>query len=250
MSFFENPDWFGRPGPFAYNTEYIIATILLVVLAFIFPILLRKKQPTTIKKILIILWIIALVLDVVKYTYSFINNLTNGVTDIGSFDFPLWTCSMFLVLMPIALFCKNEKVSRACLAFICTISFFAGMVNFAVPNEESLFSFFGLHKIIYHYMLMLTPAIVLGTGYFKLRFKDIYGIMIIFVSFGVPVYIFNVIFKQDYMFTYDGSWLPMDVSFIPSKILYTLLVLVVYVCVALLFIAINIGLSKLCKKKS
>ena len=124
------------------------------------------------------------------------------------------------------------------------------MVNFAVPNEESLFSFFGLHKIIYHYMLMLTPAIVLGTGYFKLRFKDIYGTMIIFVSFGVPVYIFNAIFKQDYMFTYNGSWLPMDVSFIPSKILYTLLVLVVYVCVALLFIAINIVLSKLCKKKS
>ena len=45
MNFFTNPDWFGRPGPFAYNTEYIIATILLVVLAFIFPILRRINDP-------------------------------------------------------------------------------------------------------------------------------------------------------------------------------------------------------------
>ncbi len=250
MNFFTNPDWFGRPGPFAYNTEYIIAIVLLISLAFVLPCLLRKKQTSTIKKVLIALWIVAVVLDVTKYTYSFVSNLSSASPRIENMDFPLWTCSMFLYLMPIALFCKNEKVSRACLAFVCSISFFAGIVNFAIPAEESLFSFFGLHKIIYHYILMLTPAIMLGTGYFKFQLKDILGIMIVFVIFGVPVYVFNVIFKQDYMFTYDGSWLPIDVSFIPSKALYTLIAIVAYAAVAMMVIGIDIGLRKLFKKKT
>ena len=250
MNFFTNPDWFGRPGPFAYNTEYIIAIVLLISLAFVLPCLLRKKQASTIKKVLIALWIVAVVLDVTKYTYSFVSNLSSASPRIENMDFPLWTCSMFLYLMPIALFCKNEKVSRACLAFVCSISFFAGIVNFAIPAEESLFSFFGLHKIIYHYILMLTPAIMLGTGYFKFQLKDILGIMIVFAIFGVPVYVFNVIFKQDYMFTYDGSWLPIDVSFIPSKALYTLIAIVAYAAVAMMVIGIDIGLRKLFKKKT
>jgi hypothetical protein len=99
-------------------------------------------------------------------------------------------------------------------------------------------------------MLMLTPAIMLGTGYFKMQLKDIFGIMIILVVFGVPVYVFNAIFKQDYMFTYDGSWLPIDVSFIPSKALYTLIVIVMYAAVAMMVIGIDIGLRKLFKKKT
>ena len=250
MNFFTNPDWFGRPGPFAYNLEYIIFIALSLIMAVVIPILLRKKSTKTIKMILIVLWAVAVFLDILKYGYSWISNIVNGTFTVNNLDFPLWTCSMFLYLMPIVFFCKNEKVSRACAAFICTISFFAGMVNFAIPCEESLFSFYGLHKTLFHYILMLTPAIMLGTGYFKLKLKDIFGIMIVFAIFGVPVYIFNAIFKMDYMFTYDGSWLPIDASFISFKPLYTLLVIVVYALVALLFIGIDVGVRKIFKKKS
>ena len=42
--FFESNDWFGRPGPFAYNTEYIIFIVLSLVFAVVLPILLRKKR--------------------------------------------------------------------------------------------------------------------------------------------------------------------------------------------------------------
>ena len=250
MNFFSSPDWFGRPGPFAYNAEYIIFIFISVIFSFVLPILLRKSNKKTIKTILIVLWSGAVLLDLLKYGYGFINNVTNGVKGIGNYDIPLWTCSMFLYIMPFVLFSNNEKASRACSAFVCTISFFAGMVNFAIPCDDSLFSFYGMHKTLYHYILMLTPAIMLGTGYIKLRIKDLYGIMAVLLIFGVPVYIFNVIYKQDYMFTYDGSWLPIDVSSIAStKPIYTLLCLVVYACVAIACIGIDIGVRKLFKKK-
>ncbi len=251
MNFFTNPDWFGRSGPFAYNVEFIVCTVLLVALTFIIPILLRKKEQKTIKTILIVLWGVAVFLDLTKYGYSFINNVVNGTLTLATLDVPLWTCSMFLYLMPVALFCKKEVVSRACMAFICSISFFAGIINFAMPCEESLFSFMGLHKSLYHYTLMLTPAIALGCGYFKLKLKDMGSIMATLVAFGIPVYIFNAITKQDYMFTYDGSWLPIDMStVIPFKPLYTLLSLVLYALVALMMIGIDIGVRKLAKKKA
>ena len=72
----------------------------------------------------------------------------------------------------------------------------------------------------------------------------------ILIIFAVPVYIFNAIAKQDYMFTYDGSWLPIDVSFISFKPLYTILVLIVYALIALMVIGIDIGVRKLCNKKT
>ena len=249
MNFFTNPDWFGRPGPFAYNLEYIVFIVLAIVFAFVLPILLRKKDKKTIKTTLMILWIIAVCLDLLKYGYSLIYNICNDSLSLQTLDLPLWTCSMFLYLMPITLFCKNEKVSRASTAFICTISFFAGMVNFAIPCEESLFSFYGLHKTVFHYILMLTPAVMLGTGYIKLKLKDLIPVMLVLIVFGIPVYVFNAIAQQDYMFTYDGSWLPIDVSFISCKPLYTALVLIVYAVLALLVIGIDIGVRKLYKKK-
>ena len=250
MNFFTNPDWFGRPGPFAYNTEFIICAILLVALTFIIPILLRGKEQKTIKTILIVLWSVAVFLDLLKYGYSLISNIVSGTLTLATLDVPLWTCSMFLFLMPIALFCKKEQIARACMAFICSISFFAGIINFAMPCDESLFSFLGLHKTLYHYMLMLTPAIALGCGYFKLKLQDMGGIMATLVIFGIPVYVFNVITKQDYMFIYDGSWLPIDMStVIPFKPLYTLLSLVLYALVALMMIGIDIGVRKLAKKR-
>ena len=251
MNFFTNPDWFGRPGPFAYNAEFIICALLLVALTFIIPILLRKKENAPIKTILIVLWGVAVFLDLLKYGYSLISNIVNHTLSLATLDVPLWTCSMFLYIMPIALFSKREKLSRACMAFICSISFFAGFINFAMPCEESLFSFLGLHKTIYHYILMLTPAIALGCGYFKLKLKDLSGIMATLVIFGIPVYIFNAITKQDYMFTYDGSWLPVDMStVITVKPLYTLLSLVLYALVALMMIGIDVGVRKLASKKA
>ena len=250
MNFFTNPDWFGRSGPFAYNIDYIVFIILAITLAFVLPILLRKAQTKTIKNILIALWILALVLDIPKYAYNWVTNFSKDIVVINDLDFPLWTCSLYLYLMPIALFSKNEKLSRGCFAFICTISFFAGIVNFAVPSDDSLFSFYGMHKIVYHYILMLTPAIILGTGYLKLRLTDIFGSMSVLVIFGIPIYIFNAIFKQDYMFTYNGSWLPVDVSFISFKPLYTLFSLFLYAVITLLVIGIDIGVRKLFNKKS
>ena len=251
MKFFTNPDWFNRPGPFAYNIDYIIFIVLAIAFAFVLPIILKKAKQKTIKITLIALWGVAVVLDALKYGYGLISNLSNGVKGVANYDIPLWTCSMFLYLMPFVLFCKNEKISRACSAFICTISFFAGLVNFAVPCDDSLFSFYGMHKTVYHYILMLTPAIMLGTGFIKLKLKDVLGVMIVFMVFAVPVYVFNAVYKQDYMFTYNGSWLPFDASAIFTiKPLYTLLSIVAYAVVTLLFIGIDIGVRKLFKKKS
>jgi hypothetical protein len=251
MSFFNSPDWFGRPGPFAYNLDYIVFIAISIIFAFVLPIALRGAKEKTVKITLIALWALAVLLDTLKYGYGIIVNLSNGVTGIGNYDIPLWTCSMFLYLMPFALFCKNKRVADACAAFVCTISFFAGIVNFAVPCDDSLFSFYGMHKTVYHYVLMLAPAIMLGVGRVKLKPGDIRGIMLVFTVFAIPVYIFNFIFRQDYMFTYDGSWLPIDVSAISAiKPLYILICLAVYALVAMLFIGIDIGVRRIFKKKS
>ena len=245
LNFFAMPDWFGRPEPYGFNLERIIFVVMCILACCIVPILLRNKPKAT-KRVILCLWIVALGLDIIKYifynAYCIVNNL-----DFSEFELPLWTCTIYLYLVPISLFNKNEKVKNACNAFICSISMVGGFINFLFPSE-SIFSFMGLHTFIYHFILLITPIIMLVTGYYKPNFFHFKGAILIFVIYAIPVFIFNNIFAQDYMFIYDGSWFgPMAdfASVMPHRLVWTAVCVIGHAAVAALTLFIE---SKLIKK--
>ena len=89
---------------------------------------------------------------------------------------------------------------------------------------------------------------MLVTGYYKPNFFHFKGAILIFVIYAIPVFIFNNIFAQDYMFIYDGSWFgPMAdfASAMPHRLVWTAVCVIGHAAVAALTLFIE---SKLIKK--
>jgi uncharacterized membrane protein YwaF len=190
-------------------------------------------------------WIFALALDLVKYIFYNAYCITNDLP-LDKFEFPFWTCSIFLFVIPISLFCKNERVRGACNAFICSISMLGGFINFLFPTD-SLFSFMGLHTFLYHFALLITPIIMLSSGYYKPKPRHITGAILIFLIYGIPVYVFNCIFDQDYMFTYSGEWFgPMAelAAIMPHRLVWTLACVLGHALVTALIILLEAKLTQ------
>ena len=246
LNFFAMEDWFGRPEPYGFNIERIIFIIISIFLCCYIPIKLKKHNKLT-RKVILSFWIFALILDIIKYVfyngYCYVNNLP-----LSKYEFPLWTCTIFLIVLPLSLFSKNEKVKNASDAFLCSISFIGGIINFLFPTE-SLFSFMGLHTFLYHFVLTIVPIIMLTTGYYKPKVRHSMGAILIFIIYAIPVFIINNIYKLDYMFIYDGSWFGPMADFaklMPHRLIWTLVCVIGHSIVAILIIIIE---NRLINKK-
>ena len=251
MEFFRKEDWFNREGPYFYNAEHIIFIILALATCVAVPLLLRKKSPKTIKIVLICLWATALALDLIKYVQWWIGDAIGyGPFSVGT-ELPLYTCSIFLYAVPVALFVRNDLIKRSLCAFLCTISLFGGLINFFLSFtliNNSLFSFYGLHTCLYHMMLLLVPMIMLITGYYRPQWRDFVNAFVVFAIVAAPVFIFNCIFTTDYMYLYDGSDLaPFAViaDAMPHHLLWTVVVTLGYALVCIMVLACEIGITKL-----
>ena len=62
----------------------------------------------------------------------------------------------------------------------------AGIAGIAV----GAFSFMGMHTFLYHFILLVTPIIMLVTGYYKPKFEDLRAhltlMLVLFPPFCVP----------------------------------------------------------------
>ena len=247
LDFFSDKDWFNRPEPYGFNLERIIF-ILICIFVSVFLIIKLKKDVNATKKVILSFWIFSVILDLIKYIFYNSYCIKNGLS-FDKLEFPLWTCSIYLFVVPLSLFNKNQKIKDACNAFICSISMIGGFINFLFPSE-SLFSFMGLHTFLYHFMLLITPIIMLSSGYYKPNFNHYKGAILIFIIYAIPVFIYNNIFEQDYMFTYDGSWFgPMAdfAAIMPHRFIWTITCVLGHILATILMIFIE---SELIKKMS
>ena len=248
LDFFAVSDWFGRPEPYGYNLERISFALVCALLCVFIPVRLKKDVKAA-KGAILGFWILAVVLDLIKYIFYNAYCITNNLP-FSQFELPLWTCSIYLFVVPLSLFNKNQRIKDACNAFICSTSMLGGFINFLFPTE-SLFSFMGLHTFLYHFILLITPIVMLSSGYYTPKIDHAKGAILIFITYGIPVFVFNNIFKQDYMFTYDGSWFgPMAdfANLMPHRLVWTLVCVAGHALVTMLVILIESKLINKIKK--
>ena len=204
MNWFTTNDLFQRDGPFTFSIDYIIwyvAAVLFVCAGIYF--LCKHKSEKRIKVVMIVLWAINVTLDAVKL----IVNIRRGFSIGGGL--PLYVCSLFLYVMPVAIWGKGIFRNIAS-AYICTIGLFGAIANYAVPSvieSYSLFSFFGFHTTLFHTILWITPLVMLCTGYFRFQWKEFGWQILSFVIITFPVVIFNYIADTNYMYFNTGIFI-------------------------------------------
>lgn len=241
-NWFETHDLLNREGPFTYCVDYIVWYVVALLLVGVGIFFLNKyKTEKRVKIVLIVLWAVALIVDLAKL----IKNIYYGFSI--SSDIPFYICSLYLYLMPVAIWGKGIWKRMAC-TFICTLGLFGAIMNYVIPSvvvNNSLFSFSGFHTTLYHTILWTTPLVMLCTGYFKLKFKDYGWSLLAFVVITLPIVIFNFIAKTDYMYFREGG---IDlVKNVASTMGYAfpLLAYAVYALAMILMQLLIMGITKL-----
>ena len=256
MSFDGSVDLFGRVDQnFLFAPEYLIFFAFATILAVAVPLMLKRTKPTTIKTVMICLWAFALAYDIVRWFFWTMPDVIDG----GEFGFgarlPLHTCSTFWYTAPLALFLNDGKFKRAFCSYLCTINLFGGIVGMylgtAMMYSYSFFSFWGNEHMVYHAIVIIMPMIMLISGFYKPEGKDYILGFLVFLAIGIPTFIFNTIFRTDYMYTYDGStlepfkWLA---EMMPHRLLWTLVAVIGYFLLAVIFHYAAVGIRKLSEK--
>ncbi len=246
-----------------WSTEHIVFIILAVLAIILLCYFLRNIKGKSVDKYLKILAIIMPVLEIIKITWEtyWDIKLGHGFNITGLL--PLYTCSMFIYVLPFAGWGKG-KVKECALAFLTTLSVFAGLTNFFIPpifNTYPFFSYASFMSLNYHFLMVFTGVFLVSTRYYVPNFKSILKGFIPLLIFSVIVIPFDYImfynghYWIDYMLYIHGFGAPLLPS-IADKLgslnlrgLYTLLVMGGYLLIDSIFVSIYQLIFKVFKIK-
>lgn len=211
-----------------FSPLHIVIMVILIVCVPLAAFFLRKLSDRKLKIIFIAVWAAVSVLEVVK-------NVWYSLTSPNGFEateiLPLYLCSIFMFIMPFAIWAKpNSVLRRSACGFICTLNIVGGFSNFVYPATVlpyySAISFAGLHTLIYHALIVFVALLMLFSGYYRYELKDAPLAFIPVAVFSVPVNIVNFTINADYMF-FHGNFFPF--SIIASQMPVWLWVIVLYI---------------------
>ena len=240
MKFFADEAEWADGAPYTYDWQHITLICVMTALIVVGLILLWKKSKKTTDIVLIVLWAIQVVLEFGKiglFVYY------HGFGILRYRYCPIHLCSMFMYLFPFFMWGKG-KVKQAATAFCVTIGFFGGIVNFTFSDmmyyTPALSSFFGLHALVYH-GIMVFCAILIGAKYYKMQKFDYISVFVVLMITSVPAVIFDYVFGANYMFLRSGGTTPLKIisKYIPYNWVWTIIMIVLYfgLCVVLHYVA-------------
>lgn len=128
---------------------------------------------------------------------------------------PLYLCSLFWMMLPLAVFSRREKLRQMAAANVCTMGVMGGVLGLVFNvylNHYPFFHFVPVRSLIYH-ILMIVAAVLLWAG-------DVYrpqpgDRVLCFVPVGVLVgvsLVCNRLFGWDYCYTAGGIGTPLEAA--------------------------------------
>lgn len=136
----EVPQLFG-----GFHIFFLLLTFSLVAILIHF---FKDSNERTMKRIVLICWIILIVFELGKQLFFW---YSDGTWQYEWSQFPFQFCETPMYVIPLLLFIKNERIKNAILHFLSTFAFFAGFALMIIPL--SLYSssvFLNIRTMIQH----------------------------------------------------------------------------------------------------
>ena len=258
--FFSARDWFGRTDEsFLFNFEHITFIVVAFIVGIVLPLLMRRAGASrrTVHRVLVGLWLACVIWDVVKWLWGMIPVFKGLESFNVASGMPFHTCSVFMFVAPFALFAKKPAIRTAASSFLTELSLITGFVSlilsFAMMNCYSVFSFYGLHTMVYHSILYVMPMAMLITGYYKPKKWDFMRGFAAFMIVFAIIFTFDNIYKTDYMYIYDGSTFEIFKVVsenVPHRLVWTVLAVMAYFIIIVVSHLVIMGMQRLCGKRN
>ena len=147
-------------------------------------------------------------LEVVKITWE---SCTNPEGFFVAGILPLYLCSIFMYVMPFAIWCdgKTKILKTSACSFLCTLNLIGGLVNFIYPSNVltnySCISFAGFHTLLYHATMVFVALLMLFSGYYSFsNIKDAFLAVVPLLIVSIPANVINFVYGASYMFFRGG----------------------------------------------
>lgn len=150
--------------------------------------------------------VLCLFLDPIYWAWEL---LVVGKIDL-TISLPIYICSLFWMLLPIAVFPQKGLCKRSAMSCLCTVCMMAGIAGlvFNYHWSEPFFTFLTLHSVIYHIIMILVVSLMWATKFYTPQPVDRYLFaipMVFMVLIALPL---NWIFGWGYCFTDGGANTP------------------------------------------
>ena len=245
-----------------FSLTHIIFMVLATIAIVLLCVFLRKASHKKIDIYLKVLSIFIPLLEVIKISWETYFDIKLGHGFNYSGLIPIYTCSMFIYVLPFVAFGKG-KVKEYATAWLGTICIFAGFTNFyltQILHDYPFWTFATFQSVTYHFLMSFTGIFLVVTGYFKPKWKDIIKGYIPILIFSIPIipinyYLNSLGYNADYMLYMWGNGapvLPDMANFFSSHdlhLVYTFIVMFGYILVAGLVISIEKGVIALINKR-
>lgn len=262
---------YGEPNG-AFSPQHIILVstclVLMIGLAIGFGIWLRKKEFKIKNRVIIISAISILSFEAVKIFVNILDEALYGDNVLKTilWNLPLFLCSIMLVAIPVAAFCKG-KLKEGALDFVMMFGILGALFGpiGAIQDYDSYpaFCFHNIVSAITHSISGFTSLYIIISGISSVRRKNMWISYTILGVFGVMAYAVNVICglnyggdifenSPNYMFLMRDDGTPYTLVTAMTggnKVLYPIVVMLLFVLYMSLFYGIFFLIRYLYAKK-
>lgn len=169
----------------------------------------RRADPGTVVRCLKGCAVAALFFDPVYWIWEV---RTTGSIDLST-TLPLYLCSLFWLLLPVALFARRECVRQTACATVCTMGMLGGVFGLVFNvyvSQYPFFTFVPLRSLLYHVMMILVTAAMWASGYYRPRPADRYRCFLPVAALVGVSLMLNRFFGWDYCYTAGGIGTPLE----------------------------------------
>ena len=219
-------------GDFHYfNLAHILVIVIGVLSIVALCIIFRKTEHKNVKRVLSVVAVISLILDPIYWIWEYV--VSGGVDIKGSL--PLYYCSLFYMVLPFAIWCKNEKVKQTALAYLATFNLIAGLMGLIINtnlNVYPVWSFVGVRSLVYHLLMIFTSVFIWTTKYYTFNIHHTYSFLIPIIALFIPALIVDLNYGADYFYLNGGVGTP--ISIVSSKMPQAVYIFVLYFAILVL----------------
>ena len=126
---------------------------------------------------------------------------------------PLYLCSLFWLLFPLALFARRESLRQMARATICTMGMLGGVFGLVFNvylSQYPFFSFVPVRSLLYHMLMVLAASVMWAGGFYRPQSEDRWRCFYPVAALVGICLVCNRFFGWDYCYTGGGLGTPLE----------------------------------------
>ena len=236
--------------------QHLVFVSSLVLIMIVLAILIgRKNKMLSDEKKNRAVVVAAILIDAIEIFKLVILTLRSGEANSLLYNLPLFLCSIQLIALPMAAFCKG-RIKEASLDFVAIFGLLGAIMGtyFAGQNYGCypVLSIDNVASGVTHCIAGFGSLYVLITGMAQMKKKNITITAAILGAFCIAAYLANVLVDYNYMFLRRGDGTPYDIFYNlvnGNQVLYPLIVVGLFVLYIILFYHVYYAVERAVEKQ-